>query len=254
MAPKIKLPAPIPPPSAIDYLKVVGFKWEDNVEEWVDIWVSKGTHPSYASCRVNVDAGTYPAGSLIAHVNGEPDDRFINTVAVVATSAGENVDGVLFRSESGLTVEAPNNQLTQIAEAVSGWNSITNSPPGGGGAATTQWEEWTNPETGQITEPLYFRIENGVHPKVPGMSLRYCPNCDKWFTTEAVCDEGACSSEPTLPYPGYTTLFESSVVAGYSGVRIFEVFSNFLLDEEVPDPYGSFPTYSQAPLISGTLE
>jgi len=253
MAKKIKLVDPVPPPSVIDYLKIVNFRRETNVEHWLEIYVGRGNHVSYATCRVNVDTGTYPAGTLVAHVDGEPDDRFINVVDVVSTAPGQDVDGVLFRSESGGTVEAPNNQLTEIAEPVSGWNSITNSPPGGGGAAETQWEEWAHESS--KAAPLFFRIEDGMHPARAGMSLRRCPSCAKWFTVETECDEPGCSGEPTLPYDGYTRLATGNMAGGADfDEKVTDTLNEFLTSEEVPDPDGAFPTYDQAVLIDADLE
>jgi len=41
---RIKLKRETPPPPPITHMKVVAFKLEDNVERWIEIWVSYGTY------------------------------------------------------------------------------------------------------------------------------------------------------------------------------------------------------------------
>lgn len=75
-------------------------------------------------CTCNLDAGTYAIGALIAHVTGDPAARFANSVEVVS-AGGSNV-GILFESEETGPIRANAATLTVIAEAVAGWNSVTN--------------------------------------------------------------------------------------------------------------------------------
>lgn len=75
-------------------------------------------------CTCDLDAGTYAIGTLIAHVSGDPAARFVNAVEVVS-AGGSNV-GILFESEETGLIRANATTLTTIAEAVAGWNSVTN--------------------------------------------------------------------------------------------------------------------------------
>lgn len=105
---------------------------------------------SEASCRVNVDAGTYLAGTLVAHVSGDPTARFSNVEDVTNAGPGAaNVDSVLFRAEETGPVVALSGTLTVIAAPVVGWNSITNAPPGGAGDAVEGLEDERDSELRQ---------------------------------------------------------------------------------------------------------
>lgn len=82
---------------------------------------------STVTATVNVDPGTYAAGTLIASVQDSPTSRFVNTAAVVnGGGTAANVDA-LFTCESTGPVRANAGTLTVIAQAVSGWNSVTNA-------------------------------------------------------------------------------------------------------------------------------
>lgn len=88
---------------------------------------AEGATPSRVLVTVNVDPGTYAVGDLVAHVNGVPEARFRNAVEVTnGGGAAANVTGVLFESEDTGPVRANAGTLTVIAEAVAGWNSVTN--------------------------------------------------------------------------------------------------------------------------------
>jgi hypothetical protein len=105
---------------------------------------------SVAYCRVNVDAGTYLAGTLVAHVSGDPTARFVNAVDVTNAGPGAaDVDDVLFEAEATGPVVALSGTLTVIAEPVTGWNSVTNAPPGGQGDAVEGQDEETDAELRQ---------------------------------------------------------------------------------------------------------
>ena len=79
---------------------------------------------STVSATVNVDPGTYSAGSLVASVVGNPDAQFSNADEVV-NSGGSAADVVVtYRALESGPVQAPSGTL-QISGPVSGWNSIT---------------------------------------------------------------------------------------------------------------------------------
>lgn len=76
---------------------------------------------------VNIDPGTYTAGDLIAHIQDRPQDRFVSVEdAVNGGGAAANVD-VIFEAENTGPIEAPAGLLNTIAQAVAGWNSVTNA-------------------------------------------------------------------------------------------------------------------------------
>jgi uncharacterized phage protein gp47/JayE len=75
---------------------------------------------------VNVNPGTYPAGTLIASVLGSPDDKFTNESDVENPGmVAANVTTIFVAIESG-PVRANAGTLTVIAQAVTGWNSVNN--------------------------------------------------------------------------------------------------------------------------------
>jgi hypothetical protein len=78
---------------------------------------------SLVTATVNLDAGTYAAGDLVASVAGDPTARFANDVDVVSTGVDQDV---LFRSETDGPVHA-NAHTLSISNSVSGWNSIDNA-------------------------------------------------------------------------------------------------------------------------------
>ena len=89
--------------------------------------VRRAATASTVTATVNVDPGTYAAGTLIASVSGSPTSRFVNSEAVVNSGgSAANVDAVFEAEETG-PVRANAATLTVIAQAVSGWNSITNA-------------------------------------------------------------------------------------------------------------------------------
>lgn len=95
----------------------------------------RGTQPREATkgqcvaVDCDLDAGTYAAGSLVAYVDGEPDNRWVNKDEVTSAGGANDVD---FEAESagadyadGKPYTAPAGTLTQMV-SVSGWNSVTN--------------------------------------------------------------------------------------------------------------------------------
>lgn len=82
---------------------------------------------STVTATVNVDPGTYAIGTLVAHVAGDPTARFVNAEAAVNGGGSADDVDVLFEAEDAGPVRANASTLTVIAEAVSGWNTVTNA-------------------------------------------------------------------------------------------------------------------------------
>lgn len=98
----------------------------------------KAATKSRVSATVNVDPGTYLAGTLVANVVGRPVDRFTNLTDVVNSGGSPANVQVTFEAETAGPVAAVAGTLTEISGPVSGWNSVINA-----GAATLG----TNTET-----------------------------------------------------------------------------------------------------------
>lgn len=82
---------------------------------------------STVECTVNVNPGTYDIGSLIASVSGYPDRRFVNIDTVVnGGMSADDIEDITFECEDAGVVLANAGTLTVIAQAVVGWNSVTN--------------------------------------------------------------------------------------------------------------------------------
>jgi uncharacterized phage protein gp47/JayE len=82
---------------------------------------------STVTATYNVDPGTYAIGTLIASVDGTPTSRFANSEAVVnGGGSAANVDALATCEDTG-EIRANAGTLTVIAQAVSGWNSVTNA-------------------------------------------------------------------------------------------------------------------------------
>jgi uncharacterized phage protein gp47/JayE len=82
---------------------------------------------SRTTCTVNVDMGTYLPGTLVASVLDSPDSRFSNLETI--TNAGPSaaaITGNVFECLTTGPVRANAGTLTVKAQAVTGWNSITN--------------------------------------------------------------------------------------------------------------------------------
>lgn len=82
---------------------------------------------STVAATVNVEPGTYAIGSLIASVDGSPTSRFSNSTEVVNAGAVAANVAATFTCETTGPVRANAGTLTVIAQAVTGWNSITNA-------------------------------------------------------------------------------------------------------------------------------
>lgn len=92
-------------------------------------------------CTVFLDASkTFAPGALVAHVAGQPDNRWVNRDTITSTTAGTYTDKV-FVSETAGYYPASISTITKIAQTASGWNGITNTV-----AATPGKELETIPE------------------------------------------------------------------------------------------------------------
>ncbi len=92
-------------------------------------------------CSLDLNASFSQApGALMAHVDGQELLQFVNRDAVVSTGAG------VYTAWFEATVEGPIHvnaaTLTQITNAVSGWNSITNSEDGVAGALVEENDDY----------------------------------------------------------------------------------------------------------------
>lgn len=83
---------------------------------------TRGTVPTL----VTLAAGkTFAAGTMIAHVDGDAENRWYNEAEVTSTAAGSYA--ATFRSEAtGSDTVAPIGTLTVIAEPLTGWTAIDN--------------------------------------------------------------------------------------------------------------------------------
>lgn len=76
------------------------------------------------SLEVNVDPGTYAAGSLVINPTGEPNATLTNTADVVNGGASaDDVSGIWLADATGVTAYTTASAL-EITSPVTGWNSI----------------------------------------------------------------------------------------------------------------------------------
>ena len=75
---------------------------------------------------VNLDAGSYSAGELVAHVTGDATNLWENESAVTTSTTGD-VNLVFVSQVASSAAIALASTLTVIASPVSGWNTITNA-------------------------------------------------------------------------------------------------------------------------------
>lgn len=82
----------------------------------------------FVDCDVSTNLSEeteFEAGDLIAHVVGQPDNRWLNEA--FTAPAGENTTSVRYVSEGvGSSYRAPSGSLIRIAQSVNGWTGITN--------------------------------------------------------------------------------------------------------------------------------
>jgi uncharacterized phage protein gp47/JayE len=87
----------------------------------------RGATKGLVTATVNLQASkSYAAGDLVAHVQDEADNRWVNRDAVVSTTAG-NYQAVFEAETAGAAGVAPAGTLTVLAQPVDGWNTITNA-------------------------------------------------------------------------------------------------------------------------------
>jgi uncharacterized phage protein gp47/JayE len=88
--------------------------------------VRRPASPSTVLMTLDLDAGTYPAGSLIVSLVNDGNVRFVNRDDIVLGSDSPALVGVPFVSENDGPVQAGSGQLTVIVNPVLGFNSATN--------------------------------------------------------------------------------------------------------------------------------
>jgi hypothetical protein len=86
--------------------------------------VVKRATKGYLVCSLDLDAGTYAIGSLVANVADEPTKRYENLTEVVS-SGGATTVTLTAQAAGRVVVSAAT--LTEISAAVTGWNSVTNA-------------------------------------------------------------------------------------------------------------------------------
>lgn len=99
---------------------------QDNIAAITGTLRRDATYSRLEGVEYTVDPGTYPAGTLVAHVDGDPTIRFVNAEDVVnggVSTAVVTADAV---SETPGPVRVFAGQLTVIAGAVSGWVAVSN--------------------------------------------------------------------------------------------------------------------------------
>jgi uncharacterized phage protein gp47/JayE len=96
----------------------------DNIGDLVGI-PREGESYTQVYCTLTIAAGTYPAGTFIANVEGNASLTFSN--AYVVSTAGGVVPGILMQAQTaGPTGTINPNTLTVITTPVTGWTAITN--------------------------------------------------------------------------------------------------------------------------------
>ncbi len=87
----------------------------------------RGPTNGLVDVTVNLAASkTFAPGDLVAHVAGEPANRWENRDEVVSILAND-YPAVFISQLTGSDARAPAGTLTVIADPVSGWNSVTNA-------------------------------------------------------------------------------------------------------------------------------
>jgi hypothetical protein len=91
----------------------------------------KAASKTEVTVTVNIDDGfSQAAGTMFAHVDGDPTARFTNVDLVENTSGITDDFDVEFEAETAGELAVTAATLTVIAEPISGWNSITNALDG----------------------------------------------------------------------------------------------------------------------------
>lgn len=87
--------------------------------------VRRGATFSNVTATLDLDAGTYLAGTLVANVSGRPGSTFSNAEDIVLALADASYAATFTASASG-PVAAPSSSL-EISGPVAGWNGISNA-------------------------------------------------------------------------------------------------------------------------------
>lgn len=88
----------------------------------------RGATKGLGTATVNVTgAHTYAPGDLVAHVQDEADNRWVNRDEVATSSGTANYSAVFEAETAGAAGIAPAGTLTVIAGPVDGWNTVTNA-------------------------------------------------------------------------------------------------------------------------------
>lgn len=88
--------------------------------------VPGGSTKGTVVAQVDLDASqSFPAGTMIANVDGEPSNLWTNTETVTSTSAGV-YDADFIATVAGVVGVAPAGSLSVITTTLAGWNSIIN--------------------------------------------------------------------------------------------------------------------------------
>jgi uncharacterized phage protein gp47/JayE len=94
------------------------------------------------TATVNLDDGFLAAaGEMIAHVDGDPSRRFVNVEEVENDTGITDDFDIEMEAETAGAVECLAATLTEIAEPLTGWNSITNALDGETGEENETDEE-----------------------------------------------------------------------------------------------------------------
>lgn len=99
---------------------------QDNIAAITGTLRRDATYSRLEGVEYTVDPGTYPAGTLVAHVDGDPTIRFVNAEDVVNDGVSTDVVTADAVSETPGPVRVFAGQLTVIAGAVSGWAAVNN--------------------------------------------------------------------------------------------------------------------------------
>jgi uncharacterized phage protein gp47/JayE len=142
-----------------------------------------------ATVTVNVDAGTYVAGTLVAQVDGQPTSLFENIEDVVNAGPGAANVAVTFDAQNTGPTPCPVDTLV-ISGAVSGWNSVVNNTEGVLGKNIESDAAFRLRREAEITSPGSASV-NGIVADV----LRNVPSVD----TMSIVENDTDATVDTIP-------------------------------------------------------
>jgi uncharacterized phage protein gp47/JayE len=117
-----------------------------------------------ATVTVNVDAGTYAIGTLVAQVDGQPTSLFANAEAVVNAGPGAANVAVAFDATTTGPLACPLDTLV-ISGAVSGWNSVVDNTEGVPGSTIESDEAFRLRRESEVSNPGSASV-NGIRADV----------------------------------------------------------------------------------------